>query len=161
MVKSVLNLYNLRFKVITVYVVGLLASLLASLPFVPSLGFYLAIGQTILMLFLDWTIEGRQVLFSQKGVNIEDEIYSLRQQGSTPPTYTPHNIGFFNLYYNKCWKNKPFCKNVSSMDDCYANRLWHFILTRGVMYMAIFVFLIGLGVLIHYGFIETPIFFIR
>jgi hypothetical protein len=164
MVKSVLTLYNLRFKVITVYVVGLLASLLASLPFVPNLGVILAIGQTILMLFLDFTIEGRQVLFSQKATGLEDEIYRLRG-----PTYVMKTSGFFNLYYEKCWKDKPIfknrilnrlfrnksCKKGISKEECYKNRVWHFIFTRGIMYVAIIVFLLFLAFIIQQGIIET------
>jgi hypothetical protein len=93
MLHAVLSLHDLRFKVVTVYVIGTFTSLFVALPFAPLIGFSIAIGQTALMFFLDYTLQERQVLFSLKAAKLEKLIYRVRGDNI-------HELseGFFNMY---------------------------------------------------------------
>ena len=155
MTKSIISLYNLRFKVITVYVIGLLATLLIGIPFSSesfNLGFFIAVIQTILMAILDYTIQGRQVLFSLKAAEIEKRIYKIQGDNLT-------SKGLFNHYFDKCWMNKPFCKD-KDLEICLQNRKWHFMFTRGILYLVIILVIVLLAIIMNLGIFEIDLIFI-
>ena len=112
---SVLFIYDLRFKIATLYVFGMLSSLAISLQFMNPIGLMVGIGATGAMSILDFILHCRQTLFSFKSAELEQVIYKMRKDADTKTPY-----GAYTLYFNTFWNLKKEFGQVS-FDDIQKN----------------------------------------
>jgi hypothetical protein len=128
--KAVMEIYTLRFQVITVYVIGMISAFFFSLQYMTPIGFSVGIGETAIMGMLDFTLMERQIIFVFRAMKLEGKI---KEQREKDPNMSE---GAFTMYFMECWNHEKECKETS-LADFTKKKNWYFLKTRGLLYILI------------------------
>ncbi len=157
--RGVLKIYDMRFKIVTVYVVGLLSSLVISLNFKNSLGFLIGAISTIVMYRLDEKMHRRQSLFAFVSAKLEDKLRTERKttgdDRNKPASCSEEDLCcFYNMYFETFWGIKIGELTLEKMKDkwrsyYFFSRGWLYLVVAAIMFAMAFIGPTAFDGLIH------------